>query len=695
MPNLRIIADNAADRATLTASSTAGVLAATNLVTDKKSDVWRAIGKTERLTLAWAVAEAIACVALLGNFSPTTTMRVRTTNEAQVTNLFTHSERFDSSGWARTRCVVSQNGVAAPDGSASAQVLTADGNGSNYAYQQKSLVASKSYTVSVYFKPIGYTGVFQIHDFTDGGTVQLNLGTMSLTASGNYSAPQLQSVGNGWYRISATVKPSSDGNKNIGVFNTSTAGSVAVWGAMLNEGGLSSYYPSTETFTSRASVGTYFDSTGVLQSAAMNLGRMNYAPDNLSAPAKLLLEAAATNSIRNNTMAGVAAGTPGTLPNNWSLGLVSGLSSSVVGTGAEKGIPYVNIRIFGTPTGSSAGIRFESTGNVAAAGGQAWCGSLFLRQLAGSTANLSKIALDVTGYNSSLVATADDIQGPNLLPSIATGNLAISRFSAAGVLSDATTAFVRFQILMTFTSGAPVDITLSIGMPQLEQGLYPTSAIATSSAVVTRSADVFTSAAGTRPLGYIDSWQSYDYDSGSVLACPAPAIKLRGWTAVQAASAYAYGGGAWARHWMPNEMQAVGLAVDIADQNNLQGYIEAARLVAGPYWSPTYNTSSTSATVVDGTTHYRTAAGDLMSRASTVHKRVPIELEYMPAADRAVLAGILRGSRAYPIFLSVFPGHADLALERDYTVYGKRMSDSEVAVQAAITYGTKIEVESI
>jgi hypothetical protein len=200
---------------------------------------------------------------------------------------------------------------------------------------------------------------------------------------------------------------------------------------------------------------------------------------------------------------------------------------------------------------------------------------------------------------------------------------------------------------------------------------------------------------GVRPLGYIDSWQSYAYDSGAVLACPAPAKVLRGWTAAQSASAYAYGGGAVARHWMPSSVQAYGLAVDIADANNLQGYIEAARLVAGPYWSPTYNTATLSETNVDAAVHYRTDAGDLLTDASTIHKKVPLDFQFMPAADRAALADILRGSRAYPIFVSVFPGNADLSLERAYTIYGKRTSDSDVEVQAAINYGAKIELESV
>lgn len=185
------------------------------------------------------------------------------------------------------------------------------------------------------------------------------------------------------------------------------------------------------------------------------------------------------------------------------------------------------------------------------------------------------------------------------------------------------------------------------------------------------------------------------YDSGAVLACPAPALRPRGWTAAQAASAYAYGGGASARLWLPSPVQAMSMTIDIADPGNLQGYIEAARLVAGPYWSPMYNASNASMTVVDTAELYRTDAGDQGASAGYQYRRVPISLSAMPAADRAAFVNIVRNSRAAPILLSVFPGSADLALERDHMVYGRRSKDSDVAIKYAACYSTDVEIEEI
>jgi hypothetical protein len=426
MSNLRIIADNAANRATLSASSTSGALVVTNLQTDRKSDVYRATGTTVRISATWATPELIQGIAMLGNFSPTATQRVHLTNEAQATNLIKYSDDFTNAVWTKTNLAALSTGVAGPDGTNSATTLTA-------------------------------------------------------------------SAANG------------------------------------------------EIYQTAANVGS----------------------------------AAASIWIRRRT-----------------------------GSGA------VSIR---------------------------------------NTANTAWTTLPLTG--------------------------SWARFANDGG-TNASTA--RLDILIA-TSGDAIDIAFG----QVEAGSTASSYYPT------------TSAAATRPLGYIDSWQSYTYDSGTVLACPAQALSLTGWTAAQAASAYAYGGGAFLRHWLTSAVSAVGMAIDITDASNLQGYIEAARLICGAYWSPTYNATNASDTDVDSTKIDYTDAGDQWSDAGPIRKRVPIELEFMPPGDRTTLKNILRGSRAYPIFLSVFPGVSDLELERDHTVYGRRLGDSEVAVQAAIYYGTKIEVESV
>jgi len=198
-----------------------------------------------------------------------------------------------------------------------------------------------------------------------------------------------------------------------------------------------------------------------------------------------------------------------------------------------------------------------------------------------------------------------------------------------------------------------------------------------------------------RVRGYADAaGNNQVLDTGAVLACPAPQVKLRGWTAAQAASAYAFGGGAVGRVWFA-AVSVMRLVIDVVDANNLQGYIEAACLVAGPYWSPEYNASKAPLTNVDTTELYRTAAGSQGVDAGYTYRSLPVDLEFMPAADRTAFVNIIRNSRAYPVLISVFPGSDDLALERDNMIYGRRSKDSNVAIQYALAYSTTIEIEEI
>lgn len=64
MANFRIVMDNAADRASVSASSTAGSLVAANMLTNDPELVWRATGKSATLTLTWSTAETISAVVI-------------------------------------------------------------------------------------------------------------------------------------------------------------------------------------------------------------------------------------------------------------------------------------------------------------------------------------------------------------------------------------------------------------------------------------------------------------------------------------------------------------------------------------------------------------------------------------------------------------------------------------------------------
>jgi len=87
---LRIVSNNAADRATLSATTTAGSLVVANLQNDYKSDVYRSTATSATITATWSATETIGMVALpFCNLTSTATIRVKLyTNTADVSPVY-------------------------------------------------------------------------------------------------------------------------------------------------------------------------------------------------------------------------------------------------------------------------------------------------------------------------------------------------------------------------------------------------------------------------------------------------------------------------------------------------------------------------------------------------------------------------------------------------------------------------------
>jgi hypothetical protein len=186
------------------------------------------------------------------------------------------------------------------------------------------------------------------------------------------------------------------------------------------------------------------------------------------------------------------------------------------------------------------------------------------------------------------------------------------------------------------------------------------------------------------------------YDSGVAWASQVASVKLRGWTAAQAASAYAYGGGSCTRLWFTPVNNVFKAVIDITDTANLQGYIESAFLVVGDYWSPTYNAAyGASVEITDSAEHVGMDSGDLITEQGTIGKILKFSLEDMPPADRKVLFAKLLSSKAYPVFLSIFPGSTDLELERDHTIYGKRTNSIAFSITHLNGYTMPLEIKQV
>jgi hypothetical protein len=213
---------------------------------------------------------------------------------------------------------------------------------------------------------------------------------------------------------------------------------------------------------------------------------------------RLLIEGQRGNRIRNPRADGTVAGTPGAMPTNWSIsGLPSGVTASILGVIVVSGVPCLRLQISGTPTTTASGrIEAEGMGAIAASNGQGWTASKFVRLHAGTQANLS-LALRVMGRDSAYAAY-------NLASSAITLGASLERRIVSTSLASSSVTAASSDIQIGFTANQPVDCTIDIGWPQMEQASFASSpvlplpgAVATS----TRGADMLSAPLASLGIG--------------------------------------------------------------------------------------------------------------------------------------------------------------------------------------------------
>ena len=399
-------------------------------------------------------------------------------------NLLLQSEDVSTS-WNNENSTDTVNAAIAPDGTLTADLITSDsvgGLGAVGIAQTITTVAGSLVTWSRYVKAgtkdwcrmlISNLGSLTLQgwfDLTNGVA-----GTLSAQASASGiedarltwpNAPE------GWWRV--WIAAQVDAADTTGFVTTRMAdedndssierdgtGTLYVWGAQLNYGLVPTRYVPTTTVV-----------------------RSSVAFEYYSGKWRARMDPAGTNTIRNNTMQGAVAGTPGTAPTNWNMGEwnQNGLSSQIVGFGYVGRLRYMDVRITGTSSASSGRyLSFEGNDVVAAAVGNKWVNSVFLALVAGSKTN-ANFHVGLTEY------PAGSVLLTNITSAI---NSAFTRYSHPDTLVQGTTTHVRPQIRLAVTSGLAVDFTIRIAAPQLETGLIPTSPVPTFGAARTRVVDAW------------------------------------------------------------------------------------------------------------------------------------------------------------------------------------------------------------
>ena len=213
--------------------------------------------------------------------------------EESRTNLLIYSNNFEK--WTTSNANVIQNCIISPDGKYYGYKLvdTSTSISHNIYEGGMNFTSGQIYTYSIFAKASERTYLYinlSTSSFTNINAT-FNLTTGVVTSTSGSTIARISDIGNGWYKCSITGTATTTGtgvqSGSIAISNGSTTvfagdnkSGLYIYGAQIEAGSFpTSYIPSSETFTSRASTATYLDSNNILQTAAINILRNSRIQD--------------------------------------------------------------------------------------------------------------------------------------------------------------------------------------------------------------------------------------------------------------------------------------------------------------------------------------------------------------------------------------------------------------------------------
>lgn len=276
------------------------------------------------------------------------------------------------------------------------------------------------------------------------------------------------------------------------------------------------------TFT-RTSIGTRVSEENVLETISADDPRFDHDPTT-GESLGLLIEELRTNDIRNSTMQGAESGTPGTPPTYWSMGTsYGGLTREISAVGEENGIPYIDVRFHGVATGNPTTYASfhpdgSETTNSPATKTSRYTFSSYVKRISGTVPSGCTFILVINNANSSIVDLGEyKVSTIISSSSIPSGDLIANRFALTNTdFTSTDTAYFRPYYQWNVPYNTSFDVTIRIGLPQMEEGSFATSAIPTTDQGKTRTADNVTMT-GTNFTDWFNSSEGTLYASASIL----------------------------------------------------------------------------------------------------------------------------------------------------------------------------------
>ncbi|MCE0912075.1 MULTISPECIES: phage head spike fiber domain-containing protein [Pseudomonas] len=195
-------------------------------------------------------------------YDPSTLVPLGLKMEPHRQNIFTFSQDFTNSIWAKARCTATVSGTA-PDGTSTACVITGTGGAGDTFMSRngQTFTAGSSYAFSVFAKA-GTGTVVSLRLPVDSFGVAINV-NFDLTGNGSFvvtsgsatTVAHIIKLPNGWFKCCVMATAAAVGGGNwfaIGIGTTTTV-ALSVWGAQLEVGQWhSSYIPTSSAAATRS-----------------------------------------------------------------------------------------------------------------------------------------------------------------------------------------------------------------------------------------------------------------------------------------------------------------------------------------------------------------------------------------------------------------------------------------------------------